>query len=165
MARIPLTLALILTACTGGQPPAATPETPETPAVNESKTIDHGEAHDAAAFSPLPEAKVEFLAPANGDTVTSPVTIKMGVTGAEVKPAGALVAGTGHHHIIVDSEKVPAGTAVPSDPNHIHFGDGSTETQLELEPGEHTLMLQFADGMHRSYGEGASATIKVTVQE
>ena len=30
----------------------------------------------------------------------------------------------------------------------IHFGQGQLTTTLDLEPGEHTLRLQFADGAH-----------------
>ena len=82
-----------------------------------------------------------------------------------MKPAGALVAGTGHHHVIVDGQPVEQGEVVPKDDTHIHFGDGSTETELELAPGEHTLTLQFADGMHRSYGRALSKTITITVGE
>ena len=120
----------------------------------------HDEAHDASEG-----AKVFFVSPADGATLKSPVTVKMGVEGMEVKPAGTLDKGTGHHHIIIDAEGVPKGTAVPADDKHIHFGKGQTETSVTLEPGEHTLTLQFADGAHRSYGPAMSTTIKVTVTE
>ncbi|MEC7948247.1 MAG: DUF4399 domain-containing protein [Myxococcota bacterium] len=120
----------------------------------------HGEAHAAAAG-----AKVFFVSPADGATVKGPVTVKMGVEGMTVQPAGQLTEGTGHHHVIIDAKGVPKGTAVPADDQHIHFGKGQTETTLELAPGEHTLTLQFADGAHRSYGPEMSATIKVTVTE
>jgi hypothetical protein len=53
---------------------------------------------------------------------------------------------------------------VGADATHIHFGKGQEETELELEPGEYTLTLQFADGFHRSYGEKMSTTIKITVE-
>lgn len=124
---------------------------------------DHGK--DAGAPMKPPEgAKVMFVEPADGATVKSPVMVKMGVEGMTVQPAGELKEGTGHHHIIVDSDAVPFGTAVPADEKHIHFGKGQTETELELEPGEHTLQLQFADGAHRSYGEQVSAKITITVE-
>ena len=55
------------------------------------------------------------------------------------------------------------GTAVPADDSHIHFGGAQTEADLMLTPGEHTLMLQFADGAHRSYGPDLTARISVTV--
>ncbi len=127
---------------------------------------DHGDDHKdmGETMKPPEGAKVMFVEPADGATVKSPVMVKMGVEGMKVQPAGELTEGTGHHHIIVDSEPVPFGTAVPADETHIHFGKGQTETELELEPGEHTLMLQFADGAHRSYGEPLSAKITITVE-
>ena len=36
---------------------------------------------------------------------------------------------------------------------------------MKLEPGTHTLTLQFADGNHNSYGEAMSETITVTVEK
>ena len=44
----------------------------------------------------------------------------------------------------------------------MHFGKGQTEAALALTPGEHVLSLQFADGIHRSYGSALSASIKIT---
>ena len=47
---------------------------------------------------------------------------------------------------------------------HLHFGDGSIETELALTPGEHTLCLQAADGAHTALpGEGMTHTISITV--
>jgi hypothetical protein len=46
----------------------------------------------------------------------------------------------------------------------MHFGKGQTETPLTLAPGEHTLSLQFADGLHRSYGAAYRKTIRITVK-
>ena len=100
----------------------------------------------------------------DGSQITSPVHMIMGVNGMEVEPAGVVNANKGHHHLIVDGSFVPMGEAVPADATHIHYGDGRTETDVELSPGEHTLTLQFADGLHRSYGEKMSATVTVTVE-
>ena len=162
--------AVLLVACTGGAPATTNPAgggsaSQPTTAAGGHDMAGHGDMADAAAFKPLEGAKVMFTEPADGATVTSPVKVVMGVEGAEVKPAGALVAGTGHHHVIVDGQPVEQGEVVPKDDTHIHFGDGSTETELELAPGEHTLTLQFADGMHRSYGRALSKTITITVGE
>ena len=128
---------------------------------------DHAHTHAAPKIDPGPiteGARVFFKAPADGSTVTSPVHIEMGVEGMTVQPAGAIVAGTGHHHIIIDAEPVAGGTAVPADDKHHHFGKGQIETKLELAPGAHTLQLQFANGIHVSYGQQLSATLQVTVQ-
>jgi hypothetical protein len=82
----------------------------------------------------------------------------------EVKAAGELVEGTGHHHIVIDGEFIPAGEVVPADSLNIHYGKGQTEAEIELPKGEHTLTMQFADGIHQSYGEQMSATVTVFVK-
>lgn len=100
----------------------------------------------------------------DGDTVSSPVKVEMGVKGMQVQPAGEIVAGTGHHHILINQGPMSSGTVVPSDETHKHFGKGQTETELELAPGKYKLTLQFANGAHESYGEALSASINITVQ-
>lgn len=155
-------LAATLAACPSpSETPAPAPA--DEPSQDEGK--DSEQAVDAAAFKPLPEVQVHFVEPADAASLTSPVKLVFGVSGAEVKPAGELVQGTGHHHVIINGEPTPQGQVVPADETHIHYGKGQTEAELELEPGEHTLTMQFADGMHRSYGPSASATIKVTVTD
>ena len=53
---------------------------------------------------------------------------------------------------------------IPASDSTIHFGKGQTDTSLELEPGEYTISLQFANGVHASYGEDMAASIKITVE-
>lgn len=100
----------------------------------------------------------------DGQEVGTSVLVKMGVSGMEIEPAGEVNKGKGHHHIIIDDNWVKTGEVVPADKTHIHFGKGQTETTLELTPGEHTLTLQFANGLHQSYGEAWSKTITVNVK-
>ena len=120
----------------------------------------------APEFTPLPAgASVRIVEPADGATVRSPVTVVFSVSGATIKPAGAPEAGTGHHHLLIDTSATPAGAVVGADATHLHFGKGQTETKVELRPGRHTLTLQFADGLHRSYGPNLSHTITITVSE
>jgi hypothetical protein len=113
-----------------------------------------------------PKAAVMFISPKDGAKVTSPVKIKMGVSGTKVRPASEDVNDqtTGHHHLIVDAAPIPAGQIIPADEKHIHFGKGQTETELKLSPGSHTLILQFADGLHKSYGPRLSQTIHIFVK-
>lgn len=108
--------------------------------------------------------RVYFIEPKDGTTVTSPVKVRMGVEGMAVEKAGQLIEGTGHHHLIIDGKPVAAGGVVPADEQHIHFGNGQTETEIELSRGKHTLTLQFADGAHRSYGAHMTQTITVEVE-
>jgi hypothetical protein len=123
----------------------------------------------AAAFLALSTAafaqqSVSFVEPADGATVTSPVKVKFAVTGMEVKPAGDMTANTGHHHLLINAAPVKAGEVVPADETHIHFGKGQTETEVKLAPGTYVLSMQFANGLHQSYGPGMAKDIKITVK-
>lgn len=121
------------------------------------------------AIAPLPPvpagAKVFFKNLKNGETVKSPFKVEMGLEGLKLDTAGAIVAGTGHHHILIDAgDSVEAGKVVPKDATHLHFGKAQSVTELTLPPGKHTLTLQFADGIHRSYGGQLASTITVNVK-
>lgn len=93
-------------------------------------------------------ARVYFISPADGDVLASPVTVRFGLAGMGVAPAGVGVPKTGHHHVIVDAELPPFDQPVPSDESHRHFGGGQTEVVLELSPGVHTLQLLLGDRNH-----------------
>lgn len=140
---------------------------------------DHGHDHDAMdhdhdameenaadnGMMAIPEgANVSFGNLEDGATVTSPVKVEFMVEGMGVEPAGELHEAMGHHHIIINGGALDNGAIVPADETNIHFGQGQSETELDLPVGTHTLTLQFADGYHRSYGEQMSKTITVNVQ-
>jgi hypothetical protein len=95
-----------------------------------------------------PEAAVFFVSPADGETVSNPVSVVFGIEGMTVAPAGQDVPHSGHHHLLIDTELPDLGLPIPKDENHIHFGDGSTATEITLEPGEHTLQLLLGDHLH-----------------
>jgi hypothetical protein len=121
------------------------------------------------AIPPLPAvpagAKVFFKNLKNGETVKSPVKVEMGLEGLKLDTAGAIVAGSGHHHLLIDAgDSIPAGQVVPKDSTHLHFGKAQSSTEVKLTPGKHVLTLQFADGIHRSYGGQLATTISVTVK-
>lgn len=90
-----------------------------------------------------------LISPQDGDTVKSPVTVRFGLKGMGVAPAGIDMIGTGHHHLMVDVETLPAlDKPLPKDETHLHFGAGQTETTLTLTPGKHTLQLVLGDQLH-----------------
>lgn len=60
------------------------------------------------------------MEPANGATVTSQVTVELVAEGFEI------------------------------DTNHIHLGNGQSQTSLTPAPGPHTICLQAGDGLHRA---------------
>ncbi len=106
-------------------------------------------ATTAIAQTAAPDgAKVYFIKPANGAEVTSPVTVRFGLSGMGVAPAGVEKAKTGHHHLIIDTKLEDYDNPVPADDNHKHFGGGQTEATVELSPGEHTLQLILGDHNH-----------------
>ena len=85
---------------------------------------------------------VYIVSPADGATVSSPVKVIFGLSGAGIALAGIQAKDTGHHHLIVDAPLPDTNLPVPSDANNLHFGKGQTETTLELSSGQHTLQLQ-----------------------
>ncbi|KDE39908.1 ATPase of the AAA+ class [Nitrincola lacisaponensis] len=95
-----------------------------------------------------------IISPADGETVNSPVTVKFGLKGMGVAPAGIDFPNTGHHHLLINVETLPPlDMPVPTDERHLHFGGGQTEVTLEMEPGEHTLQLLLGDKMHIPHAE------------
>jgi hypothetical protein len=107
-------------------------------------------------------AEVYLIAPKDGETVTSPVTVKFGLKGMGIAPAGIAFDNSGHHHLIIDSELPALNAPVPTDAQHLHFGKGQTETTVELKPGKHTLQLLLGDHLHTAH-EPAVASKKITI--
>ncbi len=112
------------------------------------------------------DAEVTILSPEDGASITSPVTVEFGLEGMDVAKAGDDSEGTGHHHLLVDLDELPPmDETLPSTDQVIHFGGGQTSTELELEPGEHTLQLLLGDHMHVPHEPPVmSEKITVTVE-
>ncbi len=111
-----------------------------------------GFAANAQQPAGLPRAKapagaeVFFVSPADGATVGQDVKVVFGVKGIAVAPATDTAPGTGHHHLLIDQKDLPPGDApIPNDATRKHYGKGQTEDTIHLEPGDHTLQLDFAD--------------------
>ena len=112
-------------------------------------------------------AKVYIVEPKDGAVVTSPVTVKFGLDNMTVIPAGVEHTNSGHHHLLVDVDKLPdMASPIPADSKHIHFGKGQTETTLKLPPGKHTLQLLLGDHLHRPHATPVmSSKITITVKD
>ena len=142
-----------------------------------STTVTTGhDAHAATTSSVIdpaqPEvpanAKVFFANLKDGQTVKSPLKIEMGVENMHVDTAnGILKPASGHHHILVDMDSVETKKVIPpTDSIRVfHFGKAQTSAEIKLTPGKHTLTLQFADALHRSYGTKLNTKISVEVKE
>jgi hypothetical protein len=112
-----------------------------------------------------PGASVTILEPANGATVASPLTIKFGITGMDLAPAGTDKANSGHHHLLIDQTLADPKSAIPVDDHHKHFGKAQSEVTLELTPGPHTLQLVLGDKNHVPFDPPVqSEVITVTVK-
>jgi Domain of unknown function (DUF4399) len=110
-------------------------------------------------------AKVYFIAPKNGAKISGPVTVKFGLTGMGVAPAGVEKKDTGHHHLLIDTKLADDMAPIPQDDKHRHFGMGQTETKLTLAPGRHTLQLVLGDHNHIPHNpKVVSEVIAITVK-
>jgi hypothetical protein len=111
-------------------------------------------------------AEVYIVSPKDGATVGPEVNVVFGLKGMGVAPAGVKKEGTGHHHLLVDVDTLPAaGVPIANDATHIHFGKGQTETSLKLAPGKHTLQLELGDENHIPFDPPiVSKKITVTVK-
>lgn len=164
---IPFLLLIGMAACNNSADKTASTE--DTAAKMATDTSMHHMADTSTAVPPLPDipagSKVFFKNLKDGETVKSPLKIEFGVDGIKLDSAGKIVAGSGHHHLLIDAgDSIPSGTVVPKDDTHKHFGNAQTSAEITLTPGKHVLTLQYADGIHRSYGAKLASTISVTVK-
>ena len=122
--------------------------------------------HAAETAPVYPEGDgVYIIMLAEGQIVTSPLTVRFGLKGMGIAPAGVEKPGTGHHHLLIDVDKLPdLSMPIPADENHVHFGGGQTETTVSLAPGEHTLQLLLGNYLHIPHDPPvASKKIRITV--
>ncbi len=120
-------------------------------------------AGDAPSTPSAPGAKVYFISPANGATVSGPVVVQFGLKGMGIAPAGIELENTGHHHLVVDRDLPPLTEYLPvGDASVLHYGKGQTEVELKLAPGKHTLQLVFADKDHKPH-QPAVVSEKITI--
>jgi hypothetical protein len=118
-------------------------------------------------LSPAPEdAELYFITPRNGDVVSTTFTVRFGLKGMGVAPAGVDSVNTGHHHLLIDTaDAVKLGQALPTTDQVQHFGGGQTETEVTLPPGEHTLQLVLGNYLHVPHQPPVmSSTITITVE-
>ena len=150
---------LILAAC--GQKPAEEPAATETPVAVEATAETPTIPRTASAEG----ASVFFITPADGATVANPVKIEFGIAGMDVVKAGDNQPNSGHHHLLIDTGLPDPGLPIPADEQHIHFGDGSTSTEITLAPGTHTVQMLLGDYQHIPHNPAlCSDVITITVE-
>ena len=166
----PALLFLGLTACNdGGSKSEKLPEDKQEAAAATGTESMHAAMDTSLLSTELPAipagARVFFVNLQDGQTVKSPFTVQMGVDGIGLDSAGTIRQASGHHHILIDAgDSLPSGVVVPKDNMHLHFGNAQSETELTLAPGKHRITLQYADGIHRSYGSQLAKSIMITVE-
>jgi len=112
------------------------------------------------------DARIFFANLENGDTVSSPFNVEFGLEGMDVVPAGTEQEYSGHHHLIIDQDELPAlDMPIPADSLHVHFGKGQTSTELALSPGQHTLQIVLGNHLHIPHDPPVvSEKITITVE-
>ena len=101
--------------------------------------------------TPAPDtARAYIVSPADGTTVTNPVTIVFGLQGMGVAPANVEVENTGHHHLLIDTDpsELDLDSSLPATDQVVHFGGGQTQVTKDLTSGTHTLQLLLGDWSH-----------------
>lgn len=97
-------------------------------------------------------AKVFIVSPKNGATVGQDVKVTFGVKGMALVPSTVATPGSGHHHLLIDGKELPSLDApIPNDATHKHYGKAQTEDTIQLQPGDHTLQLEFGDAKHMQF--------------
>jgi hypothetical protein len=111
-------------------------------------------------------AHAYIISPQNGETVPQTFTVRFGLSGMGVAPAGVEREGTGHHHLLIDLKELPdLDKPLPANDHIRHFGGGQTETELTLPPGTHTLQLLMGNYMHVPHDQPVmSEKITITVK-
>ncbi|WP_417543668.1 DUF4399 domain-containing protein [Marinobacter sp.] len=111
-------------------------------------------------------AELYFVQPSDGATVEGTFKVVFGLRNMGVAPAGVEKASTGHHHLLIDTE-VPSDLSkpLPATDQIKHFGGGQTETEITLQPGEHTLRLLLGNYAHVPHSQPVvSDQITITVE-
>ena len=95
------------------------------------------------------DAALYFISPQDGAVLPPRFTVRFGLRGMGVAPAGINAPNTGHHHLLIDLASPPAADRpLPATENVMHFGAGQTEAELTLKPGRHTLQLILGNHLH-----------------
>jgi len=83
-----------------------------------------------------------ILEPRNGETVSSPVTIRIGTSEGGVTMADRSTNRQGAQlNIVIDAPLPEAGKMIPMDTHHIHLTHGESQKTISLSAGKHTIQL------------------------
>tara|TARA_X000001036_G_C20137219_1_gene585834 strand:- start:13 stop:429 length:417 start_codon:yes stop_codon:yes gene_type:complete len=92
---------------------------------------------------------IKLMGIEDGKKYTSPIKLDFVVKNMKVNKAGIKEKNSGHHHLLINLEKLPDLTKpLPMTKNIIHYGKGQISAIVELEKGKNTIQLLFADYSH-----------------
>ena len=134
-----------------------------------SGAVASAQAKKPAKKAAASRARVFFVEPKNGATVSSPVHMKFGSENIQIAavPQGDVTTarkGIAHYHVGIDQNCLPAGkNIVKGTPSWVHFGDGKDVFDTQLTPGKHKLSVQLGDDLHNTL-PGTCQTITLTVK-
>ncbi|MEM7220204.1 MAG: DUF4399 domain-containing protein [Pseudomonadota bacterium] len=159
---------LILSACDNSTTAPPSAAEPAAGAAAEPATAQPANpVLPASLLSKAPaDARVFFVEPANGATVGETFTVRFGLNGMAIAPAGEDRPNTGHHHILIDLDELPdMSIPLPATEQIVHYGGGQTEATLTLPPGEHSLQLLLGNYVHIPHDNPViSEKITITVE-
>jgi len=108
-------------------------------------------------------AQAYIIQPVDGQIVDQSFKVVFGLSNMGVAPAGTKKANSGHHHILIDTDKMPdLSMPLPATDKIKHFGGGQTETTLTLKPGKHTIQLLLGNYAHIPHSKPVMSK-KITV--
>lgn len=150
---------LLPIACGGDAPEAAPAAAPDAATVEMEAPLD---------LPPAPEgASVRIVFPSEGEVVEGPrFTVLLEANGVPIVPITDTTSGTGHHHLFLDEDVIPAGQVIPSITNRVvHMGTGVSEFTFDsIAPGERRLIAVVADWRHIPLSPWVVDTVHFTVR-
>jgi hypothetical protein len=109
---------------------------------------------------------VHITAPANGATVTNPVTVTVQSSGAVIKPATDNDPNAAHYHYFVDrnpASVLQQGQPIPTGQPDIIHTDSPNQQLPNLSPGQHTVWVVLAHTDHTPYNPNVQDQVTFTV--
>ena len=163
IAAAALVFGIAASACTSK--PTEEAKTTETPA---AAPAESHEGHQAKM--------VYFAEPKDGATVGTLTKFVFKTDNYEISPvpkdAKEARPNVGHFHLGVDTDCLAPGTTIPKAEegakqgtagSWIHFGKGTDNIEMALNPGPHKMSVEVGDDLHRAV-EGLCQTINITVK-
>jgi hypothetical protein len=144
------------------------PKEEAAPAATPAASTESHEGHQAM--------RAYFAEPKDGATVSTPIKFVFKTESFEISPvpkdAKEARPNVGHFHLGVDTDCLAPGTVIPKAEANakqgtagqwIHFGTGSDNIEMALNPGPHKMAVEVGDDLHHAV-EGLCQTINITVK-